>query len=75
MLAGGGRAADKGYYVQPTVFADVGDDMRICKEEIFGPVQSIQKFKNLEEVAERANKTTYGLAASVFTKVKTLPKV
>ena len=55
------------YFLQPTVFADVQDDMKICREEIFGPVQSIQKFKTLEEVAERANKNNYGLAAAVFT--------
>lgn len=53
---------------QPTVFSDVSDDMKICREEIFGPVLSIQKFKNLEEVAVRANKGTYGLAAAVFSK-------
>lgn len=42
--------------------------MKICREEIFGPVQSIQKFKTLEEVAKRANNTNYGLAASIYTK-------
>ena len=41
--------------------------MTICREEIFGPVQSIQKFKSIEEVAERSNKSSYGLAASIFT--------
>ena len=49
------------------MFADVQDDMKICREEIFGPVQAIQKFKTLEEVAERANRNNYGLAAAVFT--------
>merc|ERR1712088_123575 len=66
LLAGGGPAADKGYFIQPTVFADVTDDMAICKEEIFGPVQAIQKFKTLDEAAERANQNNYGLAAAVF---------
>ncbi|XP_072037504.1 aldehyde dehydrogenase 1A1-like [Amphiura filiformis] len=65
---GGGRHGDKGYFVESTVFSDVKDDMRIAKEEIFGPVQSIFKFKTIEEVAERANNTSYGLAAAVFTK-------
>ncbi|XP_072039302.1 aldehyde dehydrogenase 1A1-like [Amphiura filiformis] len=65
---GGGRHGDKGYFVESTVFSDVKDDMRIAKEEIFGPVQSIFKFKTIEEVADRANKTSYGLAAAVFTK-------
>jgi aldehyde dehydrogenase (NAD+) len=48
------------------VFSDVTDDMKICREEIFGPVQSIQRFKTLDEVADRANKSSYGLAAAVF---------
>ena len=57
----------QGYFIQPTVFADVTDDMKICKEEIFGPVMSIIKFSSEEEVIERANKTIYGLAGSVCT--------
>jgi len=65
---GGDRFGDKGYFVSPTVFSGVGDDMRIAKEEIFGPVQSIFKFKDFSEVIDRANKTTYGLAAAVITK-------
>jgi len=68
LATGGARALDKGYFIQPTVFTDVQDDMTICREEIFGPVQSIQKFKTVEEVAERSNKSNYGLAASIFTK-------
>nr|AWA82041.1 aldehyde dehydrogenase family 2 member B7 [Vernicia fordii] len=65
--AGGERFGSKGYYIQPTVFSNVKDDMLIAKEEIFGPVQSILKFKDLEEVIHRANNTRYGLAAGVFT--------
>ncbi|CAH3159945.1 unnamed protein product, partial [Porites lobata] len=65
---GGGRHGDKGYFIQPTVFSDVKDDMRIAKEEIFGPVQQIIKFSDISEVIDRANNTTYGLAAGVFTK-------
>jgi len=64
---GGERFGDKGYFVKPTVFSGVEDDMRIAKEEIFGPVQSIIKFKTIDEVIERANNTTYGLAAGVYT--------
>ena len=56
LQCGGGKAGDKGFFVEPTVFSDVTDDMKICKEEIFGPVQIIQKFKTVEEVVERANK-------------------
>ena len=65
---GGQRAGDKGYFVQPTVFTGVQEDMRIAKEEIFGPVMQIMKFKTVDEVIERANRTNYGLAASIFTK-------
>ena len=56
LLTGGSRFGERGYFVQPTVFSDVTDDMKICKEEIFGPVQSIQKVKNVEDAIERANK-------------------
>jgi len=65
---GGAAHGDKGYFIQPTVFSDVQDNMRIAKEEIFGPVQQILKFKTTEEVIERANNTCYGLAAAVLTK-------
>merc|ERR1711935_1050216 len=65
---GGARWGDKGYFIQPTVFSDVSDDMKICQEEIFGPVQVIQKFSTVDEAVERANKNCYGLAAAVFTK-------
>jgi aldehyde dehydrogenase (NAD+) len=65
---GGGRVGDRGYFVEPTVFSDVQDSMKIAREEIFGPVMSIIRFKNLDEVIDRANKTVYGLAAGVWTK-------
>ncbi|XP_077530769.1 aldehyde dehydrogenase 1A1-like [Haemaphysalis longicornis] len=65
---GGQRHGSRGYFVQPTVFSDVRDDMKIAREEIFGPVQSLFKFKTTEEVIERANKTTYGLGAGLFTR-------
>jgi len=67
LVTGGKRWGDKGYFVEPTVFADVQDNMRIAREEIFGPVQSIFKFKNLDEAIERANATSYGLAAGIIT--------
>jgi betaine-aldehyde dehydrogenase len=59
---------DKGYFVEPTVFVDVKQDMRIVQEEIFGPVVCIQKFKDEEEAVKLANGTLYGLAGGVFTK-------
>uniref|UniRef100_V9KLJ0 aldehyde dehydrogenase (NAD(+)) n=1 Tax=Callorhinchus milii TaxID=7868 RepID=V9KLJ0_CALMI len=67
LLCGGGAAADRGYFIQPTVFGDVKDDMIIAREEIFGPVMQILKFKTMEEVIERANDSKYGLAAAIFT--------
>jgi len=67
LVAGGGRHGDRGYYIQPTIFSDVQDNMRIAQEEIFGPVKTILKFKTTEELIERANKTVYGLAAAIFT--------
>ncbi|MBA0638862.1 hypothetical protein Goklo_021928 [Gossypium klotzschianum] len=68
LLTGGNRIGQKGYYIQPTIFADVKEDMIIAKEEIFGPVMSLMKFKTMEEAIKRANDTTYGLAAGVITK-------
>src|SRR6266850_109510 len=68
LVTGGNRVGDKGYFIEPTVFADVQDNMKIAQEEIFGPVMTILKFKDLDEVVERANKTMYGLAAAVWTK-------
>jgi aldehyde dehydrogenase (NAD+) len=59
---------DRGYFIEPTVFADVRDDMKIAQEEIFGPVMSIIKFKDVDEVVDRANRTLYGLAAAVWTR-------
>ena len=56
---------DKGYYVKPTVFANVTNDMTIAKEEIFGPVLSILKYKSEDEAIEIANDTEYGLAGYV----------
>ncbi|TVU28363.1 hypothetical protein EJB05_19879, partial [Eragrostis curvula] len=98
LVAGGDRVGNRGFYVQPTVFADAQarprqpmilvyqvtafsinvvydesqiakmDEMKIAQEEIFGPVQTILKFRGVEEVIRRANATPYGLAAGVFTR-------
>nr|AWT24620.1 ALDH1A3 [Protopterus annectens] len=65
---GGSALKDRGLFIHPTVMSEVTDNMRIAKEEIFGPVQLIMKFKNQEEVIRRANNTEYGLTAAVFTK-------
>jgi aldehyde dehydrogenase (NAD+) len=68
MLLGGNRVGEKGYFIEPTIFTNVKDEMKIAQEEIFGPVMSILKFKNTDEVLERGNRTFYGLAAAVWTK-------
>jgi aldehyde dehydrogenase (NAD+) len=68
LLCGGERVGDRGYFVAPTVFAEVKDEMKIAQEEIFGPVMSILKFKDTDELVERANKSMYGLAAAVWTR-------
>jgi aldehyde dehydrogenase (NAD+) len=68
MLCGGDRVGSRGYFIRPTVFADVRDDMKIAQEEIFGPVMSILKFRDMDDLVERANKTLYGLAAGVWTR-------
>ncbi|GER38651.1 aldehyde dehydrogenase [Striga asiatica] len=67
LLTGGKPLGRKGYYIEPTIFTDVTDDMSIAKDEIFGPVMSIMKFKTVEEVIKRANDTKYGLAAGIMT--------
>jgi aldehyde dehydrogenase (NAD+) len=68
LLSGGNRVGNRGYFIEPTIFADVTDDMRIAKEEIFGPVMNILRFKDLDEVRRRGNQTFYGLAAAVWTR-------
>jgi aldehyde dehydrogenase (NAD+) len=68
LVLGGKRWGEKGFYVEPTVFDGVRDEMSIAKDEIFGPVVSILPFKGFDEVVERANRTYYGLAAAIFTK-------
>ena len=68
LACGGERVGDRGYFIQPTVFCDVQDEMKIAREEIFGPVMSIIPFKDMDEVISRANRTTYGLAAGVWTR-------
>ncbi len=71
-LAGGERLTEgpfaKGYFVPPTVFADVRDDMRIAQEEIFGPVISAIPFTDIDEVVRRGNQTTFGLGSGVWTR-------
>src|SRR3989440_1736840 len=68
MLTGGKRIGNRGYFIEPTVFAGVKDEHKIAREEIFGPVMSIIPFRDADEVIERGNRTMYGLAAAVWTR-------
>ncbi|TVY49715.1 Aldehyde dehydrogenase [Lachnellula occidentalis] len=67
VVTGGERHGDKGYFIQPTIFSNVTEDMKIMQEEVFGPVCSISKFETEEEVIATGNNSTYGLAAAVHT--------
>ncbi|CAE5970927.1 unnamed protein product [Arabidopsis arenosa] len=66
LLTGGKAIGDKGYFIEPTIFADVTEDMKIYQDEIFGPVMSLMKFKTVEEGIKCANNTKYGLAAGIL---------
>ncbi|KAF1659589.1 UNVERIFIED_CONTAM: Aldehyde dehydrogenase, mitochondrial, partial [Eudyptes robustus] len=68
LVAGGARHGDKGYFVQPTVFANVDNNMKIAQEEIFGPVMSVIKFDDIKDLISKAHASIYGLAAGVITK-------
>ena len=66
-VTGGSRAGDKGYFVKPTVLTNTNPNMKVVQEEIFGPVVTAIPFKNVEEIAAKANDSVYGLAAGVWT--------
>jgi len=68
LACGGERIGSRGYFMRPAVFSDVLDEMKIAREEIFGPVMSVIRFRTLDEAIARANQTTYGLAAAVWTR-------
>lgn len=65
---GGKRFGDSGYFIEPTIFTNVNDKMSIATDEIFGPVLSVIKFKDVKDVVHRANNTSFGLAAAVWTR-------
>src|SRR5438034_30840 len=71
IVAGGGRAPGEGYFVQPTVIADVDPKARVAQEEIFGPVLAVIKAKDFEQALEIANSTEFGLTGAVYSKNKT----
>lgn len=68
LVTGGNRLETGGFFIEPTVFADVTDDMTIAREEIFGPVMAVLDFTDEDEVIDRANATDFGLSAGVFTR-------
>ncbi|MCO5565988.1 hypothetical protein L7F22_019663 [Adiantum nelumboides] len=68
VLTGGGRHGTEGYFVEPTIFTDVNPNSKIGREEIFGPVVVVHKFKDQKDLISQANDTVYGLAASVFSR-------
>jgi 1-pyrroline-5-carboxylate dehydrogenase len=70
LLLGGARAPGEGYFVQPTIIADVDPKARIAQEEIFGPVLAVIKAKNFEEALEIANNTEFGLTGAVYSRNK-----
>jgi len=67
-MVGGNKKGDKGYFVERTVLVDTNEDMKVVKEEIFGPVVAAMPFSDPEEIMGRANNSNYGLAAAVWTK-------
>ena len=67
-VVGGGRHGDKGYFVQPTVLVDTNENMKVVREEIFGPVVSAIPFTDYDDVLKQANNTVYGLAAGIWTR-------
>jgi aldehyde dehydrogenase (NAD+) len=68
MLCGGKRVGSRGYFIEPTIFDGVTDNMKIAKEEIFGPVMNILRFKDIDDVTKRGNTTHFGLAAAIWTR-------
>jgi aldehyde dehydrogenase (NAD+) len=65
---GGKRVGDRGFFIEPTVFTNVSDEMAIARDEIFGPVLSVLRFSDVDELVRRANATSFGLAAAVWTR-------
>ena len=67
-LVGGGRFGDRGFFIEPTVLTNTHGNMKVVKEEIFGPVVVAAPFSDLDDIAAQANDTEYGLGAGIWTK-------
>ncbi len=67
-IAGGKRLGDKGYFVKPTVLVNTNESMKVVQEEIFGPVVTAIPFRDADEIISRANNSSYGLAAGIWTR-------
>jgi phenylacetaldehyde dehydrogenase len=67
-LAGGGRFGDRGFFIEPTVLINTHGNMKVVKEEIFGPVVVAEPFSDLDEIAAKANDTPFGLGAGIWTR-------
>jgi phenylacetaldehyde dehydrogenase len=68
VLSGGGRYGDRSYFIEPTVLTNTRPDMKVVREEIFGPVVVAAPFRSLDEIAAVANDSTYGLGAGIGTR-------
>ena len=66
LITGGNRIDREGFFVEPTLFGDCKPDMEIVADEIFGPVQSVMRYSDLDEAIALANNTQYGLVGAVF---------
>ncbi|PCI33969.1 MAG: aldehyde dehydrogenase [Alphaproteobacteria bacterium] len=80
IVAGGGRSGDKGYFVQPTILGNTNRDMKVVREEIFGPVVCVQRYTDIADIPKFANDTAYGLGASIWTRdvgniINIVPKI
>ena len=80
VIAGGKRSGDRGYFVQPTILGNTNRDMKVVREEIFGPVVCVQRYGDIDEIAKLANDTVYGLGASIWTRdvgniINIVPKI
>lgn len=80
VVAGGERSGDRGYFIKPTILGNTNRDMKVVREEIFGPVVCVQRYHDIDEVVKLANDTVYGLGASIWTRdvgniINLVPKI